>query len=103
VKKNAKGFLVLAALPFAILAILAAAGARAEVGVVMTGSGANVLLGAAWVACWLASIVVSPIALGAAAVSMVIGSTGWPRSYMPSTRTLGKWARSRSRSPTSDV
>ncbi len=73
-KKNAKAFLVLAALPFVALAILAAAGARAEVGVVMTGSGANVLLGAAWVACWLASLVVSPIALGAAVVSLVVAA-----------------------------
>ena len=82
-KKNAKAFLVLAALPFAILAILAAAGARAEVGVVMTGSGANVLLGAAWVACWLASIVVSPIALGAAAVSMVVAGRRGASARVP--------------------
>lgn len=44
-KKNVVPFLVLAALPVAALAILALLGARAEVGVVMTGSGANALLG----------------------------------------------------------
>ena len=72
-KKNVVPFLVLAVLPMAALAILALLGARAEVGVVMTGSGTNVLLGAAWVAGWLASLVGSPIALGAAALSLV-----WP-------------------------
>ena len=75
-KKNVVPFLVLAALPVAALAILALLGARAEVGVVMTGSGANALLGAAWVACWLASLVVSPIALGAAAISLVAARSG---------------------------
>ena len=68
-KKNVLPFLALAALPAVALAILALFGARAEVGVVMTGSGPNVVLGAAWVACWLAALVVSPIALGAAAIS----------------------------------
>ena len=68
-KKNVLLFLAFAALLAVALAILALFGACAEVGVVMTGSGPNVLLGAAWIACWLATLVVSPIALGAAALS----------------------------------
>ena len=73
-KKNVLPFLVLAALPALSLGLLALLGARAEVGVVMTGSSANVVLGAAWVACWLASLVVSPIALLAAALSLAFGA-----------------------------
>ena len=75
-KKNVVPFLVLAVLPPMVLGLLALLGARAEVGVVMTGSGANVVLGAAWVACWLASLVVSPIALGAAAISLFAARAG---------------------------
>lgn len=62
-------FLVLAALPLVVLAILRLLGAQDDVGVVMTGSGSHVLLGAAWVAAWLASVIFSPIAGGAALVS----------------------------------
>jgi hypothetical protein len=66
-------FLVLAALPLVVLAILAVFGAREDVGVVMTGGGSHALRGAAWVAVWLASLVVSPLAAGAALASLVIG------------------------------
>jgi hypothetical protein len=65
--KDARAFLVLAALPLAALGVLAALGARAHVGVVTTGAGPHVLLGGAWVAAWLASLTVTPIALVAAA------------------------------------
>ena len=78
-KKNVLPFLVIAALPAVGLCLLALLGARAEVGVVMTGSGANAVLGGAWVACWLASLVISPIALGAAALSLALGLPGAAR------------------------
>lgn len=63
-------FLVLAALPLVVLAILRLLGAQDDVGVLMTGSGSHALLGAAWVAAWLASVIFSPIAVGAALVSV---------------------------------
>jgi hypothetical protein len=65
-------FLVAALLPPAILAILAVLGAREGIDVVMTGSGSRALLGAAWVAVWLASWILSPIAVGAALVSLAL-------------------------------
>ncbi|MEA2752924.1 MAG: hypothetical protein QOI41_7067 [Myxococcales bacterium] len=73
--KTARAFLVLAALPLVVLAILATVGARDDVGVVMTGSGSHALLGAAWVVCWLGSMTLSPIAAGAALVSFVLVRT----------------------------
>jgi hypothetical protein len=62
-------FLLVAGLPLAILAVLGACGAREGIDVVMTGSGSRALLGAAWVATWLAAVIASPIAAGAALVS----------------------------------
>jgi len=70
--KTARAFLVLAALPLVVLALLATFGARDDVGVVMTGSGSHALLGAAWVVCWLGTMTLSPIAAGAALVSFVL-------------------------------
>lgn len=70
--KIAKAFLVLAALPIVGLAILALLGARDDVGVVMTGGGPHAALGAAWVALWLGSVILSPIAAGAALVSLLL-------------------------------
>jgi hypothetical protein len=70
--KTARAFVVLGALPLLGLAILAAFGARDDVGVVMTGGGSHALLGAAWVACWLSAVTLSPIAAGAALVSVVL-------------------------------
>ncbi len=70
--KTARGFLVLGALPLVGLAILAVFGARDDVGVVMTGSGSHAMLGAAWVACWLGALTLSPIAAGAALVSVFL-------------------------------
>lgn len=65
-------FLVIAALPLVMLAILALLGARDGLDVLMTGSGSRPLLGAAWVATWLAAVIVSPIAFGAALVSVAL-------------------------------
>lgn len=64
--------LVMAGLPLAVLAILAVLGAREGVDVVMTGSGSRAQLGAAWVATWLAAVIASPIAAGAALVSFAL-------------------------------
>ena len=64
-------FLACAVLPLIALGVLAIVGARQEVGVILTGGGPHALLGAAWVAAWLASVIVSPIAAGAALVSLV--------------------------------
>ncbi len=52
-----------------VLLVLALVGARAHVGVVTTGVGDNAALGAAWVATWLAAVVVSPIAAVASALA----------------------------------
>lgn len=65
-------FLVVALAPLACLALLALLGAREGVDVVMTGSGSRALLGAAWVATWLAAVIASPIAAGAALVSLAL-------------------------------
>jgi hypothetical protein len=67
-----KLFVVAAVLPLVLLGILAAMDARQEVGVVLTGGGSHALLGAAWVATWLAAVVVSPIAALAAVFSFVL-------------------------------
>lgn len=69
--KTVKTFVVLAALPIVGLAILSLLGARDDVGVLMTGSGPHAALGAAWVAFWLGSVILSPIAAGAALASFV--------------------------------
>ena len=84
----AQRFLVTAVLPLAVLGVLAAMGARREVGVVLTGGGPHVLLGAAWVAAWLASVVVSPIAALAAVLSFAFSRVGETRRAheSPSTR-----------------
>ena len=74
----AKAWLMLAALPLVALAALATVDARDDVGVLMTGGGAHAVLGAAWVACWLGAVIVSPIAVGAALVSWLL--TSRPRS-----------------------
>ena len=65
-------FLAMALAPLALLAILALLGARDGVDVVMTGTGSRALLGAAWVATWLAAVIASPIAAGAALVSFAL-------------------------------
>jgi len=65
-------FLAVAVVPLATLAILALLGAREGVDVVMTGTGSRALLGAAWVATWLAAVIASPIAAGAALVSFAL-------------------------------
>lgn len=85
--KTARVFLVLAALPLFALAILAALGARDDVGVVMTGSGSHALLGAAWVACWLSALTLSPIAAGAALLSLVVDLRGSRRRRRASARS----------------
>ena len=64
-------FAALAVLPLLVLGLLALAGARAHVGVVTTGVGEHLTLGAAWVAVWLTCVIVSPIAAVAAMVSAV--------------------------------
>jgi hypothetical protein len=65
-------FAILALLPLIALGALALIGARAHVGVVTTGSGEHLALGAAWVAIWLLAVIGSPIAAVAAAVSYAI-------------------------------
>lgn len=77
--KTARAFLVLAAVPLVLLAILAMLGARDDVGVVMTGSGSHALLGAAWVVCWLGAMTLSPVATGAALVSFMLLRARRPR------------------------
>jgi hypothetical protein len=59
-----------------LLAVLALVGARAHVGVVTTGVGEHAALGAAWVATWLAAVIVSPVATVAAAIAWVAGRLG---------------------------
>jgi hypothetical protein len=66
-----KFFVASALLPPVALALLAMMGARQEVGVILTGSGPHAILGAAWVAVWLATVVLSPIAAGAALLLLV--------------------------------
>lgn len=58
--KAARALFACAAAPALLLAVLAALGARHDVGVVTTGVGPGALLGAAWVATWLLAIAVSP-------------------------------------------
>ena len=65
-------FLAAAGLPLAMLAILALLGARDGIDVLMTGGGSRALLGAAWVVTWLAAVIASPIAAGAALVSLAL-------------------------------
>jgi len=91
-----RGFLGLAALPLVALAILAVFGARGDVGVVTTGTDAHAWLGAAWVAAWLGSVIVSPIAVGAALVSLCGRACRWMRpGRSPSRRTRRPCARAR--------
>jgi hypothetical protein len=63
---------VLGALPVIALGLLSVLGARHDVGVVVSGGGPNAFLGAAWVACWLATVVVTPIAAGAVLLTLVL-------------------------------
>jgi hypothetical protein len=70
--RPARFLLVTAALPPIVLLALAVAGARHDVGVVLTGGGRNAVLGAAWVIAWLASLTATPIAALAAAVSALL-------------------------------
>jgi hypothetical protein len=76
-----------AAAPPILLALLAVFGARAYVGVVTTGAGSghDLALGALWVATWLASVIVSPIAaLASVFLAMArLVTSRWPREDRP--------------------